>query len=456
MKFTTLAEAEAALTAAVTCFEQTRKLSSAERHAILTAISAGLQDQREAFAQLLCAEAKKPIRDARVEVDRAALTFSLAADEARRFGGEILPLDLSAAAVGRMGLVRRFPLGPIAAVTPFNFPLNLVAHKVAPAIAVGAPVVLKPAEKTPQIALKLQELVHACGWPEAAFAVLTPETPQEVGHLLADDPRLPVFSFTGSDTVGWALKQRAHKKRVILELGGNAAVLVDHASKVEHAVARCVVGGFAYSGQVCISVQRIFVVENYFEAFCAELVARVRALKLGDPTDETTDLGPMITEDAAIRVEQWVEQAKAAGARVLLQGPRDGALQIEFGIRQIGFRLGDLGFGIGDFVELPGAGAGGKLLLGLRLGGLSGHDDTFQIRHIGLHLFEVGPAAGSRLCQSGKLVHPLHRQGEPGLDGRFLRGRDTDLIHQATFAGLGGDEGHLRPLQLGLRRLERP
>ena len=326
MKFTTLAEAEAALTAAVTCFEQTRKLSSAERHAILTAISAGLQDQREAFAQLLCAEAKKPIRDARVEVDRAALTFSLAADEARRFGGEILPLDLSAAAVGRMGLVRRFPLGPIAAVTPFNFPLNLVAHKVAPAIAVGAPVVLKPAEKTPQIALKLQELVHACGWPEAAFAVLTPETPQEVGHLLADDPRLPVFSFTGSDTVGWALKQRAHKKRVILELGGNAAVLVDHASKVEHAVARCVVGGFAYSGQVCISVQRIFVVENYFEAFCAELVARVRALKLGDPTDETTDLGPMITEDAAIRVEQWVEQAKAAGARVLLQGPRDGAL----------------------------------------------------------------------------------------------------------------------------------
>ncbi|MBB6049624.1 aldehyde dehydrogenase family protein [Armatimonas rosea] len=326
MKFTTLAEADAALTAAVACFDQTRKLSSAERHAILTAISAGLQDQREAFAQLLCAEAKKPIRDARVEVDRAALTFSLAADEARRFGGELLPLDLSAAAVGRMGLVRRFPLGPIAAVTPFNFPLNLVAHKVAPAIAVGAPVVLKPAEKTPQTALKLQELVHACGWPEAAFAVLTPETPQEIGHLLADDPRLPVFSFTGSDTVGWALKQRATKKRVILELGGNAAVLVDHASKVEHAVGRCVVGGFAYSGQVCISVQRIFVVENYFEAFCADLVARVRALKLGDPADETTDLGPMITEDAAIRVEQWVEQAKAAGARVLLQGPRDGAL----------------------------------------------------------------------------------------------------------------------------------
>ena len=325
MHFTTKAEAESAIAAAAEVFPATQARASFERHATLTRISEGLEAQLEDFAQLLCTEAKKPIRDARVEVQRARMTFSLAADEARRFGGELLPLDLSAAAAGRLGLVRRFPLGPIAAVTPFNFPLNLVAHKLAPAIAVGAPVVLKPAEKTPRIALKLQELVHASGWPESAFAVLTPETPQEIGTLLATDPRLPVFSFTGSDRVGWELKRLATKKHVTLELGGNAAVLVADDADIAPTVARCVAGGFAYSGQVCISVQRIFVHKTHFEAFCEALVAKTRALRLGDPADENTDLGPMITEAAAIRVEQWVEQAKAAGARVLLQGLRDGA-----------------------------------------------------------------------------------------------------------------------------------
>ncbi|WP_395140137.1 aldehyde dehydrogenase family protein, partial [Armatimonas sp.] len=182
-----------------------------------------------------------------------------------------------------------------------------------------------PAEKTPQIALKLQTLVRESGWPEAAFAVLTPETPQEIGHLLADDPRLPVFSFTGSDTVGWALKQRATKKRVTLELGGNAAVLLAEDADCVHAAARCTVGGFAYSGQVCISVQRIFVHKALFAAFCEALVEKVRALRRGAPADEATDLGPLITQAAAIRVEQWVHQAKAAGATMLLQGQRDGA-----------------------------------------------------------------------------------------------------------------------------------
>ena len=325
MKFSTPDDAQRAIAAAVDSFQTTRTLPAFERHAILTRISDGLGEEREALAQLICDEAKKPIRDARIEVDRARLTFSLAADEARRFGGELLPLDLSAAAVGRMGLVRRFPLGPIAAVTPFNFPLNLVAHKVAPAIAVGAPIVLKPAEKTPRVALKLQELVVRAGWPEAAFAVLTPETPQEIGNLLASDPRLPVFSFTGSDTIGWALKERAPKKRVLLELGGNAAVLVAEDADLAHAVARCTVGGFSYSGQVCISVQRVYVHQTHFAAFCEALVEKTRALRLGDPADDTTDLGPMITEAAATRVEQWVEQARAAGASVLLKGLRSGA-----------------------------------------------------------------------------------------------------------------------------------
>ena len=325
MQFTTRKQAERAISAAAESFVLTRRLSAYERHTILSRISEGLGEQREDFAQLICDEAKKPIRDARVEVDRARLTFSLAADEARRFGGELLPLDLSAAAVGKLGLVRRFPLGSVAAVTPFNFPLNLVAHKVAPAIAVGEPIVLKPAEKTPRTALKLQELVREAGWPEAAFATLTPETPQEIGHLLADDPRLPVFSFTGSDTIGWALKQRANKKRVLLELGGNGAVLVAGDADIAHAVARCTVGGFAYSGQVCISVQRVFVIDRHFAAFCEAFVAKVQALTLGDPSDETTDLGPMITEAAAIRVEQWVAQALDSGATALLRGKRDGA-----------------------------------------------------------------------------------------------------------------------------------
>ena len=322
---TTLADAEDAIVAAAAAFTHTRHLAAHRRHTILSEIAIALGEHREAMAQTICAEAAKPIKDARGEVDRAQLTFSLAAEEARRSGGEVLPLDLSAAANGKLGIVRRFPLGPVAAVTPFNFPLNLVAHKVAPAIAVGAPIVLKPAEKTPLTALFLQKLVHAAGWPEAAFAVLTPETPQEIGALLATDPRLPVFSFTGSDTVGWRLKALASKKHVTLELGGNAAVIVADDADLDHAAARCGFGGFAYSGQVCISVQRIFVHESVFSSFCERLVADASLLTLGDPADETTNLGPMITEAAAERVESWVDQALGAGARALLQGTRSGA-----------------------------------------------------------------------------------------------------------------------------------
>lgn len=322
---TTLAEAEAAIAAAQAAFAQTRSLPSHARHEILTRIADSLAAERETLAQTICAESAKPIKDARGEVDRARLTFSLAADEARRLGGDVLPLDLSAAANGKLGVVRRFPLGPVAAVTPFNFPLNLVAHKVAPAIAVGAPIVLKPAEKTPLTALALQKLVLEAGWPEAAFAVLTPETPQELGTLLATDPRLPVFSFTGSDTVGWSLKALANKKHVTLELGGNAAVIVAEDADLDHAAARCVFGGFAYSGQVCISVQRVFVHESVYAAFCEKLCAGATLLSLGDPADETTNLGPMITESAALRVESWVSQALVAGAHALVQGTRSGA-----------------------------------------------------------------------------------------------------------------------------------
>jgi glyceraldehyde-3-phosphate dehydrogenase (NADP+) len=318
----TRADAESSVAAAHEAFAATRLLPSHERYRILRAIQDGIAARRDEFARCIADEAGKPIRDARVEVDRAVLVFSLAADEARRIGGEVLPLDLNAASNGRLGITRRFPCGVVAGITPFNFPLNLVAHKVAPAFAAGCPLILKPAEKTPLTALKLTEVVRESGWPEGGFAVLTPETPAEIGNLLATDERITVFSFTGSARVGWDLKAKANRKRVILELGGNAAVIVEPDADLDFAVSRCVVGGFANAGQVCISVQRIFVHRTVFDTFTARYVEGVKALKVGDPADEATDIGPMITGAACEQAEKWVAEAIQGGATVLLQGNR--------------------------------------------------------------------------------------------------------------------------------------
>ena len=222
-----LPDAEEAIRQAHDSFAQTQRLPSHVRHDILRQIEDTLGTRREELARSIVDEAGKPIRDARAEVDRARLVFSLAADETRRFdGGEFLPLDLNAASNGRMGIVRRFPAGVVAALTPFNFPLNLVAHKVAPALAAGCPIVLKPAEKTPLTSLRLAEIIAETAWPKGAFSVLTPATPQEIGNLLATDERIKVVSFTGSAQVGWELKAKANRKKVTLELGGNAAVIV--------------------------------------------------------------------------------------------------------------------------------------------------------------------------------------------------------------------------------------
>jgi acyl-CoA reductase-like NAD-dependent aldehyde dehydrogenase len=320
----TAANAEEAVLAAQRAFQVTRKMAAYEKQAILRAISDGIKSRREEFARLIALEAGKPIRTARVEVDRAIFTFAVAAEEATRIGGEWLPLDWQASTAGRAGIVRRFALGPILAITPFNFPLNLVAHKVAPAIAAGCTTVLKPAPQTPLTSLLLAEVIEQAGLPAGALNVL-PLANQEAEKLVGDD-RLKMLTFTGSVPVGWALKGKSGKKKVTLELGGNAGVIVHSDADVDVAADRCVVGGFSYAGQSCISVQRIYVQRSVQEQFSARLLAGVKKLTVGDPLDETTDVGPMISEDAARRAASWVEEAVAGGAKLLAGGGRQGSV----------------------------------------------------------------------------------------------------------------------------------
>lgn len=320
----TTTHAEAAIRAAQHAFETTCKMPSYERQRILRAVSDGISENREELATLMALEAGKPIRTARAEVDRAVFTFAVAAEEATRIGGEWLPLDLQPSSTGCGAIVRRFALGPILAITPFNFPLNLVAHKVAPAIAAGCTMVLKPAPKTPLCALRLAEIVQSAGLPDGALNVL-PLTNPDAERLVSDD-RLKLLSFTGSAAVGWSLKAKAGKKKVVLELGGNAAVIVHSDADVDDAALKCVRGGFSYAGQSCISVQRIFVQREVEQGFTEKLVAGARQLKTGDPLEESTDVGPMIDEGAARRAEEWIEEALAGGAQLLCGGKRRGAL----------------------------------------------------------------------------------------------------------------------------------
>ena len=311
-------QVERAAAGSVTGFEAMRKLGAWERGAILRATAAKISERREELAALLSAEAGKPIRDARIEIDRGALTFRLAAEEAERMIGETIPLDLAPASKGRLGITQRFPVGPILGISPFNFPLNLAAHKVAPAIAVGCSMVLKPPSADPLIMLKVAEILVEAGLPAGGLSVI-PTTRPDADRLI-DDERFKVLSFTGSPTVGWSLKGRAGKKRVILELGGNAACIVDATADLPWAVKRSLVGSFAYAGQVCISVQRIFVHESVADAFEQQFAAGAAKLVLGDPASETTDLGPLIDDGAAARTAEWVSEAVAAGAKVIAGG----------------------------------------------------------------------------------------------------------------------------------------
>jgi acyl-CoA reductase-like NAD-dependent aldehyde dehydrogenase len=313
---------ETAIAAAVKAFGTTRRLPAFERQRVLRRVSENISERKQEFARTMAQEAGKPIKAARTEVERAIFTFNVAAEESTRIYGEYLPLDWQEFTAGRWGIVRRFPLGPIAGITPFNFPLNLVAHKVAPAIAAGCPLVLKPAPQTPFTAMLLAEAVQQAGWPDGGLNVL-PLSNEDAG-LLVSDERIKLISFTGSAAVGWQIKKNCGKKKVVLELGGNAGVIVHRDADLAYAADRCVVGGFSYAGQTCISVQRILVEHSAFGKFTDLLIEGVKKLKVGDPLDDSTDLGPLIRESDAVRASDWIQEAVRGGARVLCGGQRRG------------------------------------------------------------------------------------------------------------------------------------
>jgi glyceraldehyde-3-phosphate dehydrogenase (NADP+) len=313
---------EEAVQAAVAAFEVTRTLPAYERGRILRDISAGIKARREELGRILATEAGKPIRDALVEVDRAVVTFRLGAEEAERMVGETIPLDIMPASKGRVGITRRFPIGPIAAISPFNFPLNLAAHKLSPAIASGNPIVLKPPSKDPLVMLTVAEIVEEAGVPAGSVSILPMS--RELGDRMVSDDRFKLLTFTGSPSVGWRMKERAGKKKVVLELGGNAGVIVDKTADLDWAVRRSLVGAFGYAGQVCISVQRMFIHEDIWDAFLPKFIEGAKALKLGDPLDPQTDVGPMVDQHAASRTQRWVDEALAAGGTALLGGTADG------------------------------------------------------------------------------------------------------------------------------------
>jgi acyl-CoA reductase-like NAD-dependent aldehyde dehydrogenase len=318
----TEAQYEAAVEAAERGFQKMRVLPTYERAAALRAISAGLAARRDELATLITRESGKSIRDAGVEADRGALVFRLAAEEAERLIGETIPLDIGPAHVGRTGITRRFPIGPVAGISPFNFPLNLAAHKVAPAIAAGCSIVLKPPSRDPLTMLAVAEIIDEAGLPDGAVSVLPMS--RTLGDRLVEDDRFRLLSFTGSPAVGWSMKARAGKKKVVLELGGNAGAIVDATADLDWAVKRTLVGAFAYAGQVCISVQRLMVHESVWEPFMKRLTDGAAALRMGDPMDPATDLGPMVDAAAIERTQRWVHEAVEAGAEILTGGTAEG------------------------------------------------------------------------------------------------------------------------------------
>jgi len=313
-----------AISMAVEATEPMAALGAYERKAVLEHCVSRFRERFEELAMALCIEAGKPIKDARGEVTRLIDTFQIAAEESVRIGGEVMPLDISQRARGYQGMWKRVPIGPCSFISPFNFPLNLAAHKVAPALAVGCPFVLKPASLTPIGALVIGEILAETDLPKGAFSIL-PCSRAGAARFTEDD-RLKLLSFTGSPGVGWDLKAKAGKKPVVLELGGNAAVIVDEDADLEDAVERIVFGAFYQSGQSCIGVQRIIVHSTVYEVFREMLVEKTRGLEMGDPKRESTFIGPMISEKEASRLHGWVEAAVDGGATLLCGGKREGAM----------------------------------------------------------------------------------------------------------------------------------
>ncbi len=313
-----------AIEAARAAFAVTKEYSSAERSALCSGIASGIASKKEAFARTIALESGKPISQARREVERAIATFTIASEEAKRIGGEGVPIDIDPATKGYAALVARFPIGPVAAISPFNFPLNLVAHKVAPALACGCTVVHKPSRNTPLTAVMLAEAIGEAGAPPGACNMVPCGKP--AAELLATDPRIAMLTFTGSAEVGWHLKGLAPRKKVALELGGNAGVFVGADADLNWAAKRCALGAYAYAGQICISVQRVYVESAVFEEFVKLFLEETSRLKVGDPLDEKTFVGPMIDEASADRVMEWVDEAVRGGAKLLCGGARKGNL----------------------------------------------------------------------------------------------------------------------------------
>lgn len=312
-----------AIEAAVAAEKPMRKMAAYQRQKVLQHCVERFTSRYDELAQSLCIEAGKPIKDSRGEVDRLIETFRIAAEESVRFGGDYMPLDRSPRTSGYISVTKRIPVGACSFIAPFNFPLNLAAHKVAPALAVGCPFVLKPASLTPLGALIIGETLAETDLPVGAFSILPCH--REGARLFTEDERLKLLSFTGSPQVGWQLKKKAGKKKVILELGGNAACIVDEDANLDEAVSRIIIGAFYQSGQSCIGVQRILIHENVYAAFREKLLDATRKLQMGDPRHEDTFIGPMISEKEAMRLESWINSAIEGGATLLCGGERNGA-----------------------------------------------------------------------------------------------------------------------------------
>lgn len=314
-----------AVQAAATAFESFRELPAYQRAEVLARAAQLIAEREEKLAQLLVREIAKPVRDARVEVRRAVNTFAVAAEEAKRIQGEMVPLDAVRGGEGRVAFTVREPLGVIGAITPFNFPLNLVAHKVAPALAAGNTVVLKPASKAPLIAFELAQILAEAGLPPGGLNVISGPG-GELGDRLVEDPRVAMITFTGSAEVGKKIRERAGLKRVTLELGSNSAVVIEDVQDLDRVVERCVQGAYTFAGQVCISVQRIYVSERLYDPFLDRFKARVDALKTGDPAEEDTELSAMISPGESARVLEWIGEAQEGGARVETGGKMHGSI----------------------------------------------------------------------------------------------------------------------------------
>jgi acyl-CoA reductase-like NAD-dependent aldehyde dehydrogenase len=324
-----VAQADAAtidegIAGAVAAAEPMARMPSFQRQAVLQHCVDRFKERYDELAYALCVEAGKPIKDSEGEVTRLIDTFRIAAEESVRMTGEVQPLDISPRARGYQGMWKRVPIGPCSFISPFNFPLNLAAHKIAPAIAVGCPFVMKPASRTPLGAIIMGEVLAETDLPKGAFSILPAH--REGADLFTEDERLKLLSFTGSPAVGWELKAKAGKKKVVLELGGNAAVIVDHDADLKDALERVIFGAFYQSGQSCIGVQRILIHRAVYTQFREMLVARTRTLVAGDPKDRETFIGPMISEGETKRLDGWIKEAVAAGAKLLCGGKREGAM----------------------------------------------------------------------------------------------------------------------------------